>query len=56
MSRAMTGCVPPGVNGDAAAAVRLLAKSKPVVACKPMMVAPCRRVRGKEFRDIGFRV
>ena len=30
----------PGVNGAAAAAERDLAKSKPVVACMPTMVAP----------------
>lgn len=40
MSSARTGPVYPGVNGAAAAAERDLAKSKPVVACMPTMVAP----------------
>ena len=40
MSSASTGLYPPGVNGDAAAAVSVLANNTPVVACNPTTVAP----------------
>ena len=40
MSSARTGLYPPDWNGEAAAAVSDLAKRMPVVAWRPMMVAP----------------